>query len=75
VRAEVASDDLTVFGTGGSVPGGGVVATHLDHRIAMAFLVMGLASRDPVTADDSTMIATSFPSFAPLMRQLGAELS
>jgi 3-phosphoshikimate 1-carboxyvinyltransferase len=75
VRAEVAGDDLTVFGSGGSVPGGGLVATHLDHRIAMAFLVMGLASRDPVTADDSTMIATSFPSFVPLMRQLGAELA
>jgi 3-phosphoshikimate 1-carboxyvinyltransferase len=75
VRAEVAGDDLTVFGSGGSVPGGGLVATHLDHRIAMAFLVMGLASRDPVTADDSAMIATSFPSFVPLMRQLGAELA
>ncbi len=75
VRAEVSGDDLTVHGMGGKVPGGGLVATHLDHRIAMAFLVMGLAARDPVTADDSTVIATSFPSFAPLMRQLGAELS
>lgn len=75
VPAEVSGDDLTVHGMGGKVPGGGLVATHLDHRIAMAFLVMGLASRDPVTADDSTVIATSFPSFAPLMRQLGGELS
>ena len=75
VRIEISGDDLTVHGTGGNVPGGGVVATHLDHRIAMAFLVMGLAAREGVTADDSTMIATSFPSFVPLMRALGAELS
>ena len=75
IRAEVAGDDLTVHGTGGHVPGGGTVATHLDHRIAMSFLVMGLASREAVTVDDAGMIATSFPSFMPLMRQLGAELS
>ena len=75
IRAEVAGDDLTVHGTGGQVPGGGVVATHLDHRIAMAFLVMGLGARGSVTVDDGSMIATSFPSFAPLMRQLGAELA
>ena len=75
IRAEVAGDDLTVHGTGGHVPGGGTVATHLDHRIAMSFLVMGLAAREAVTVDDSAMIATSFPTFVPLMRQLGAELS
>lgn len=75
IRIEVSGDDLTVHGTGGDVPGGGLVATHLDHRIAMAFLVMGLAAREGVTADDSSMIATSFPSFTPLMRALGAELS
>ena len=75
VRTEVIGDDLTVHGCGGPVPGGGLVATHLDHRIAMAFLVMGLAAKEGVTADDATMIATSFPSFAPLMRAIGGELA
>ena len=54
--------------------GGGTVATHLDHRIAMSFLVLGLASEKPVTVDDAAMIATSFPDFVPLMRGLGATL-
>ncbi|CAN5361146.1 3-phosphoshikimate 1-carboxyvinyltransferase [soil metagenome] len=60
--------------TGGSVAGGGTVATHLDHRIAMAFLVMGLAAKSPVEVDDSRMIATSFPDFFDLMTGLGARL-
>jgi 3-phosphoshikimate 1-carboxyvinyltransferase len=51
--------------------GGGVVATHMDHRMAMAFLVLGLASDRPVTVDDVTFVATSFPTFEPLMRGLG----
>jgi 3-phosphoshikimate 1-carboxyvinyltransferase len=72
VRATVEGDTLTVHGTGGKVPGGGGVATHLDHRIAMAFLTMGLASEAPVTVDDTAMIATSFPEFLGLMEQLGA---
>lgn len=54
--------------------GGGMVATHLDHRIAMSFLVMGLAAQKPVSVDDSTMIATSFPEFSGLMAGLGAEI-
>ena len=54
------------------VAGGGTVATHLDHRIAMAFLTMGLASEQPVTVDDTSMIATSFPEFRGLMEKLGA---
>ncbi len=72
VRHRVEGDDLVVEGDGRQAAGGGTVATHLDHRIAMAFLVMGLASRDPVTVDDGAMIVTSFPSFLPLMRGLGA---
>ena len=53
---------------------GGTVATHLDHRIAMAFLVLGLATQEPVTVDDGAMIATSFPSFLPTMAELGARI-
>jgi 3-phosphoshikimate 1-carboxyvinyltransferase len=63
-----------VHGTG-SVDGGGLVATHMDHRIAMAFLMMGLAADKPVRIDDGTFIATSFPDFVPMLRGLGAELS
>lgn len=58
----------------GAVSPDAVVATHLDHRIAMSFLVMGLASERPVTVDDGTMIATSFPEFATLMRGLGGAI-
>lgn len=72
VAARVEGDTLVVTGTGGSVPGGGTVATQLDHRIAMAFLTMGLASDAPVTVDDTAMIATSFPEFRGLMEILGA---
>lgn len=54
--------------------GGGTVATHFDHRIAMSFLVMGLAAEKPVGVDDTDIIATSFPDFMPLMRELGAEI-
>jgi 3-phosphoshikimate 1-carboxyvinyltransferase len=71
VRYSVSSDDLTVEGMT-EVPGGGTVTTHLDHRIAMSFLTMGLASQKPVTVDDVTMIATSFPEYQDLMSGLGA---
>jgi 3-phosphoshikimate 1-carboxyvinyltransferase len=59
---------------GGKGRGGGTVATHLDHRIAMSFLVMGLAAEKPVTVDDQSMIATSFPEFMELMRGVGADI-
>jgi 3-phosphoshikimate 1-carboxyvinyltransferase len=71
VKATVEGDTLIVHGTG-LVRGGGTVATHLDHRIAMAFLTLGLASEKPVIVDDTAMIATSFPSFKDLMERLGA---
>jgi 3-phosphoshikimate 1-carboxyvinyltransferase len=70
VRYTIEGDDLIV--EGGAVPGGGTVTTHMDHRIAMAFLTMGLASQKPVTVDDVTMIATSFPEYRDLMAGLGA---
>jgi 3-phosphoshikimate 1-carboxyvinyltransferase len=73
VTHRIEGDDLIVEGNGTAPEGGGVAATHLDHRIAMSFLVMGLAARKGMGIDDGGMIATSFPSFIPLMRGLGAE--
>jgi 3-phosphoshikimate 1-carboxyvinyltransferase len=70
VRYEVHGDDLLI--EGGVVPGGGIVETHMDHRIAMSFLTMGLAAEKPVMVDDITMIATSFPEYQDLMTGLGA---
>jgi 3-phosphoshikimate 1-carboxyvinyltransferase len=67
----VSGDDLFVDGAV-KVRGGGTVETQMDHRIAMAFLVLGLATERPVTVDDASMIATSFPEFLTLMRGLGA---
>jgi 3-phosphoshikimate 1-carboxyvinyltransferase len=71
VTVAIEGDDLIVQGKS-NVAGGGEVATHMDHRIAMSFLVMGLASRAAVTVDDGSMIATSFPNFQTLMGALGA---
>jgi len=67
-------DSLTVEGRGlDGVAGGARVATLLDHRIAMSFLTMGVAAKNPVSIDDSSVIATSFPEFEKLMRDLGAD--
>ena len=76
VRVEEDEDTLIVHGMGpGGVPGGATCATHLDHRIAMSFLILGMASKHPVSVDDASPITTSFPIFAPLMTRLGAALS
>jgi 3-phosphoshikimate 1-carboxyvinyltransferase len=72
VAHTVSGDDLDVHG--GEVAGGGSVETHMDHRIAMAFLVLGLAARSPIEIDDGAMIATSFPSFGAMMRDLGCHI-
>jgi 3-phosphoshikimate 1-carboxyvinyltransferase len=71
----IEGDDLVVEGGAGEVKGGGLVATHLDHRIAMSFLVMGLASRKAMSVDDGETIATSFPGFGALMASLGADIA
>jgi 3-phosphoshikimate 1-carboxyvinyltransferase len=68
----VEADDLVVTGGQGRAAGGGMVETHLDHRIAMSFLVLGLASEHPMTIDDDAMIATSYPAFHADMIALGA---
>ena len=70
---EIEGDDLIVHGRARPL-GGATVTTHMDHRIAMAFLVMGLASEKPVGVDDASIIATSFPAFPALMRAAGADL-
>ncbi len=74
VEASIEGDNFIVRGAG-AVRGGGLVKTHMDHRIAMAFLVLGLGAEEPVTIDDAGMIATSFPGFGPLLSGLGARLS
>ncbi|MEM1375653.1 MAG: 3-phosphoshikimate 1-carboxyvinyltransferase [Pseudomonadota bacterium] len=77
VEVEDTEDTMTVIGArsnDGAVPGGAVAATHLDHRIAMSFLCLGMASDAPVSIDDGQPIATSFPIFESLMGGLGAEI-
>jgi 3-phosphoshikimate 1-carboxyvinyltransferase len=77
VAVEEHPETLIVDGAGGRPPGGNTqpIETELDHRIAMSFLVLGLASERPVLIDDATPIATSFPAFVELMRGLGADFS
>jgi len=72
IAHRIEGDDLIV--SGGGAPGGGVVATHMDHRIAMSFLILGLAADRPVGVDDTAFIATSFPSFITMIRDLGGDL-
>ena len=74
VAVEIEGDDMIVQGKGRPA-GGAEVKTHMDHRIAMSALVMGLASENPVRIDDSAFIATSFPGFVELMRSIGADLT
>jgi 3-phosphoshikimate 1-carboxyvinyltransferase len=74
VLVEIEGDDMIVHGKGRPA-GGAEVKTHMDHRIAMSALVLGLASENPVRIDDSAFIATSFPGFVELMRGLGADLA
>jgi 3-phosphoshikimate 1-carboxyvinyltransferase len=73
VRVEMEGDDLIVHGTGRPPAGGGLVATHMDHRLAMSALVLGLATEQPVRVDDASFIDTSFPGFAELMNKAAGE--
>jgi 3-phosphoshikimate 1-carboxyvinyltransferase len=73
VACEVAGDDLIVSGAE-TVKGGAKITTHMDHRIAMSFLVMGMASRESVSVDDTGAISTSFPNFIGLCNALGASI-
>jgi 3-phosphoshikimate 1-carboxyvinyltransferase len=75
VECAIEGDDLLVMGCNGAVKGSGTVRTHLDHRIAMSFLVMGLATENPMSVDDERMIATSFPTFRSSMAALGARFA
>lgn len=72
-KVDETRDSMTVHGTG-SLKGGASAQTHLDHRIAMSFLIAGLMSDAPISVDDGSPIATSFPDFLPLMRGLGADI-
>ena len=75
VTVEDGPDWWIVTGMGaGNVPGGGLTESHLDHRIAMSFLCLGMSTQNPVRVDDASPIVTSFPIFEPLMESLGASL-
>ena len=73
VHAEVEGDDLLLHRNGAPPAGGGTVITHMDHRIAMSALVMGLATKEPVAVDDAAFIDTSFPGFAALLNAAAGE--
>lgn len=76
VEIDEGEDWWRVHGLGhGNVPGGATCATHLDHRIAMSFLILGFATHNPVTIDDGAPVATSFPTFEDLMQGLGAKIT
>ena len=75
VKVEAEGDSLVVYGAGGPCAGGGSVTTHMDHRIAMSFLVFGMGAKAAVTVDDGAMIATSFPGFVDIANRLGAAIA
>ena len=75
VELEEGPDSLTIFGKGAPPKGGAQIETALDHRIAMSFLVLGLATEQPVTIDDIAPVNTSFPGFVDKMTALGARIA
>ncbi|MCD8494135.1 MAG: 3-phosphoshikimate 1-carboxyvinyltransferase [Alphaproteobacteria bacterium] len=74
VKLEMGEESLTIYGNGKPPAGGALIETALDHRIAMAFLILGGVSDEPITIDDASPIKTSFPNFVKLMNELGAEI-
>ncbi len=74
VQAFAKGDSLHVIGTGKPPKGGATITTNFDHRVAMSFLIMGMASEQPVTIDDASSIQTSFPNFVGLMNGAGAKI-
>ena len=75
VNLEMGEDSLTIHGTGQPPKGGAEITTHLDHRIAMSFLILGTISEAPITIDDGSPILTSFPAFTTLMNDLGTNIT
>jgi 3-phosphoshikimate 1-carboxyvinyltransferase len=75
VDAREERDSLIVEGRGGALAGDARIEAHGDHRIAMSFLVFGLAAQAPVAVDSASMIATSFPGFAELMTSIGGRIA
>jgi 3-phosphoshikimate 1-carboxyvinyltransferase len=74
VQVEIEDDDLIIHGIA-KPAGGGLVETHMDHRLAMSALVFGQITAAPIQIDDASFIDTSFPGFIKLMRQLGAAIT
>jgi 3-phosphoshikimate 1-carboxyvinyltransferase len=75
VKVEIEGDDLIVHGPGAAPKGGATLETAMDHRIAMSFLVLGLVAQEPISVDDGSFIATSFPGFVKMMTSLGARMA
>ncbi len=75
VDAAAEGDSILIEGSGDPPPGGGFIASRLDHRMAMAFLILGLVAQKPITIDDSRPVATSFPGFAAMVNQLGGDIA
>ncbi|MFO0388962.1 MAG: 3-phosphoshikimate 1-carboxyvinyltransferase [Alphaproteobacteria bacterium] len=75
VKVFAEGESLHVIGTGKPPKGGATITTNFDHRVAMSFLIMGMASEQPVTIDDAASIQTSFPNFVALMNGAGAKIS
>jgi len=74
ILPEIDGDTLCVQGVAGAVPGGGVVSVHMDHRIAMSFLILGLSAEHAIGIDDESAIATSYPNFLDHLTELGVKL-
>jgi 3-phosphoshikimate 1-carboxyvinyltransferase len=74
VKTKIEGDDLIVYGNGMKPKGGACVSVDLDHRMAMSFLVMGTSTEEPISVDDASPIATSFPSFVEILNSAGADI-